>query len=166
MWIKLPVCSGPTASVNRYHTQSGERSTLPSLPEPVYYHACAVFNNTIIVSGGVTFISGINQVWELDLQADKWKPLPSLQNKRYSSFSSWKPSLSRFVWRYIFNTYFYSIFHVICIVYTYILRHVMHISLAQPYSNCFQFNYLCIFCVNISTIFYMLESIFSNEFTL
>jgi len=71
-----------TASVMKYHIKTGERSNLPSLPEPVVDPACAVVNNTIIVSGGVTGSSGINQVWELDLQTDKWKPLPSLQQPR------------------------------------------------------------------------------------
>ena len=64
------------------------------------------------------------------------------------------------------DIYSILLFYIACHMYPYILRHVMHISLAQPYSNCFQFIYLCIFCVNILTIFYMLESIFSNEFTL
>ena len=83
----LPVCNGPTASVMKYNITSGERSALPNLPEPVDGHACAVVNNTIIVSGGFTDRT-TNQVWKLDLQAEEWKPLPSLQNKRYSSFSS------------------------------------------------------------------------------
>ena len=83
----LPVCSGCIASVMKYNFPSGERSTLPSLPQPVYRHACTVFN-TIIVSGGWAD-SWSKQVWELDLQAEKWKPLPSLQQPRYSSFSSW-----------------------------------------------------------------------------
>ena len=84
----LPVCSNFTASVMKYNITSGERSNLPNLPQPLAAHACAVVNNTIIVSGGVTGSGYTNQVWELDLQADKWKPLPSLQQVRYSSFSS------------------------------------------------------------------------------
>ena len=82
----LPVCSGRTASVMKYNITSGERIPLLSLPEPLTGHACAVVNNTIIVSGGGNGWSS-NQVWELDLQANKWKPLPSLQQPRYSSFS-------------------------------------------------------------------------------
>ena len=90
----LPVCSGirdpgTTTSVTKYNITSGERSALPSLPQSVGDHACAVFNNTIIVSGGgyiSNYISTYtNKVWELDLQAGEWKPLPSLNQARSQS---------------------------------------------------------------------------------
>ena len=85
----LPVCSGETDCVNKYNITSGERSSLPSLPGRLDDGglACTVVNNTIIISGGCQFSpdgASTNKVWELDLQAGKWKPLPSLQKKRYS----------------------------------------------------------------------------------
>ena len=94
----LPVCRGRiiasvmkyniTSSVIKYNITSGERSNLPNLPKHLASHACAIVNNTIIVSGGHDNLSSTNQVWKLELQAYEWKPLPSLQLERYSSFSS------------------------------------------------------------------------------
>ena len=73
-------CSG--RSVTKYNILTGERSSLPSLPEPVNQHACTIYNGHLVVSGGYIGRSILlDKV--LRLEGNQWVELPSLQKPRY-----------------------------------------------------------------------------------
>jgi len=71
------------SDVTSYNIRTGERRSLPSLPQGVVGHACAIFNNAITISGGNMNMNGsrnTDKVWQLI--NNNWVELPSLKNKR------------------------------------------------------------------------------------
>jgi len=67
-----------SADVTKYNILTGERSSLPSLPEPVIGHACTIYKDQLVVSGGYHTSS---KVWQLE--GDQWVALPPLSMPRY-----------------------------------------------------------------------------------
>ena len=79
----LPVCSGGRSdNVDQYNIETGQRTSLPNLPQTVYRAACTIFNNKIVISGGDSDSGSGFQAEVLQLDGDEWVALPSLQNVR------------------------------------------------------------------------------------
>ena len=77
----LPVCRGRSDNVDQYNIETGQRTSLPKLPQPVDDAACTIFNNKIVISGGRSEEDYVlDEVWQLE--GDKWVALPSLQHAR------------------------------------------------------------------------------------
>jgi len=74
--------SGYSDDVDQYNIETGQRTSLPNLPQPVGYAACTIFNNKIVISGGDTGSDRLDEVWQLE--GDEWVALPSLQQARNS----------------------------------------------------------------------------------
>merc|ERR1712134_89366 len=71
--------SGRSDNVDQYNIETGQRTELPNLPQPLAGAACTIFNNKIVISGGDNGDYKA-EVWQLD--GDEWVALPSLQNDR------------------------------------------------------------------------------------
>ena len=79
----LPVYSDghTSAAVTKYNILTGECSSLPSLPARRSEHACTVYKDHLVVSGGILSTSPSALVWQLE--GDQWVELPSLRSPRY-----------------------------------------------------------------------------------
>merc|ERR1711937_173187 len=58
--------SGDSDDVDQYNIETGLRTSLPNLPQPVRDAACTIFNNKIVISGGINNMPAKDNVWLLE----------------------------------------------------------------------------------------------------
>jgi len=80
--------SGISDDVDQYNIETGNHTSLPNLPLPLYHVACTIFNNKIVISGGYTSYIANGEYYGgykaevFQLEGNEWVALPSLQHAR------------------------------------------------------------------------------------
>merc|ERR1711962_1366556 len=80
--------SGISDDIDQYNIETGNHTSLPNLPLPLYHVACTIFNNKIVISGGYTSYIANGEYYGgykaevFQLEGNEWVALPSLQHAR------------------------------------------------------------------------------------